>query len=196
MHSSLVRIVIIKLDNHLEGGNQFFFNLQDAIKAWNDADGQLYDYFNKSLWKKIEEEPDGFWTEVELLKEKTKSYNENCMYSKPKSHTNTSFTLPIDIRQDLEPDIKLLCERSALPEKKYIKLLKEKQRRKIETSNKELVGSKFYRNSSITNIYIEYVNQTKSSFDNKTAEENNGKIRTSTNQLLVETNPQDPVILR
>jgi hypothetical protein len=47
------------------------------LKNWSKADYSLYEYFNKTLWKKIAFE-DKFFEELELFREKQREIEEEC----------------------------------------------------------------------------------------------------------------------
>ena len=52
----------------------------DAIahRRWSKADYMFYDYFNASLWRKLERQDMGFWDEVSTLQYLTKTLSDLC----------------------------------------------------------------------------------------------------------------------
>ena len=53
--------------------------LRDEILTWSAADKQLYDYFNKSLWREIEKYSSGFFDEVQQLRELNQLMKVKCL---------------------------------------------------------------------------------------------------------------------
>nr|XP_054768564.1 galactosylceramide sulfotransferase-like [Lytechinus pictus] len=58
---------------------QMTSNLQDKIKVWNKADMQLYQHFNKTLWRKIEEYGPNFQRDLDYYRTRLGEVAEVCI---------------------------------------------------------------------------------------------------------------------
>ena len=45
-------------------------NVRENLKIWNKADVLLFEYFNRSFWKKIEKEGESFYKELNIFRQK------------------------------------------------------------------------------------------------------------------------------
>ena len=132
------------------------YSFQDKIRDQNKADVMLYQHFNKSLWVKIDQQGDGFWEEVREFQAKIKQIQEVCF--EENTYTNV-FELPLILRRNVPGDLKEICHKLRLRDKEYIKILKEKQGRRILDSNLRLINDRFYREFNDSRILFEYEKQ-------------------------------------
>lgn len=57
--------------------------LKEKIRRWNQADTQLYDFFNRSLWTEIEYEGEEFWKELREFKKLKENTEKDCLGNSP-----------------------------------------------------------------------------------------------------------------
>lgn len=116
----------------------------------------MYQHFNKSLWEKIDEQGDGFWDEVREFQAKVKQIKDVCF--EENTYTKT-FELPLILRRNVPSELKEICNKLRLKDKEYIKILKEKQSRRISDANLKLINDRFYRDFNDSRILFEYEKQ-------------------------------------
>ena len=105
---------------------------------------------------KINQQGDGFWDEVREFQAKIKQIQEVCF----EENTYTkAFELPLMLRRNVPSDLKEICQKLRLKDKEYIKILKEKQSRRILDSNLKLINDRFYREFNDSRILFEYEKQ-------------------------------------
>ena len=103
------------------------------INDWNSADAALYEFFNNSLWDKIEKQDQTFYQEVAELRRKAKNLEEDCIHS---YETNLD-TGEIEIKflANMANVNKYLCEKMVMTEESYVQYLKKKVNMKIDEHN-------------------------------------------------------------
>ena len=72
---------IIYIPKRTRAENSYFNNsesLHEKIRKWNHADMLLYEHFNRTLWRKIAEYGDEFWTELEIFRRRVKEVTSVC----------------------------------------------------------------------------------------------------------------------
>lgn len=57
--------------------------LKEKILQWNQADTQLYDFFNRSLWREIHYEGKEFWNDLHEFKKLRQETENDCLGSSP-----------------------------------------------------------------------------------------------------------------
>ncbi|XP_066454274.1 galactose-3-O-sulfotransferase 2-like [Eleutherodactylus coqui] len=112
---------------------------QEKIKTWNQLDWQLYVYFNKSFWEKVDMfGQDRMQREVQELRRRRIAQSEICLQGQvdPKKVNDTllkpyqaglSRILGYNLKPGLNKTERLLCYRMVTPELQYSKLLYNKQ---------------------------------------------------------------------
>ena len=65
--------------------------LVHTYEAWSRIDYKLYDHFNRTLWRKIADEGDDFWGEVNFVESVIKKVNEFCPLRKFRPEYTLSF---------------------------------------------------------------------------------------------------------
>ncbi|KAJ7374933.1 hypothetical protein OS493_005292 [Desmophyllum pertusum] len=53
--------------------------VKEQILKWNSGDALLYDVFNQTLWKKIEEEGPDFFKDLALFRKELESIKSTCL---------------------------------------------------------------------------------------------------------------------
>ena len=54
-------------------------DVRENVKRWNKADVLLFEYFNKSFWKKIENEGRNFYKELNIFHQKNWEIKRACV---------------------------------------------------------------------------------------------------------------------
>ena len=103
--------------------------LVQKIGKWNRADVLLYDYFNRTFWKKVEKLGTAFWSDVNLLRHYNKVLEDACLL--PGEHYVKAYRKQskeirgYGLKNNLEPHLKLLCEKMITNEIDYIEYLRK-----------------------------------------------------------------------
>ncbi|XP_068754560.1 galactose-3-O-sulfotransferase 2-like isoform X1 [Montipora capricornis] len=128
-------VVYFKLNQRSQEYKQLELTPQQEMKinGWNSADAALYDFFNNSLWDKIEKQDQTFYQEVAELRRKAKNLEEDCIHS---YETNLD-TGEIEIKflANMANVNKYLCEKMIMTEESYVQYLKKKVNMKIDEHN-------------------------------------------------------------
>ncbi|XP_057309669.1 uncharacterized protein LOC130647730 [Hydractinia symbiolongicarpus] len=159
----------------------------DAILKWNQADSYMYNYFNKTLWERINHQDESFWEDVKELKYLVNSVKEECL--EPNRDFSSTTSLPISssdkykekvmfrnssedttvknafevvnvLHQQIQVEMEPLCKRLVLSERDYIKILKDKQKQNIADEHKSMISSKYITNSTEGNFFYSVTNKT------------------------------------
>jgi len=128
------------------------------IRSWNKADVLLYEFFNKSLWDKIEQQGEGFFEEVDDFKAKAAQTKTVCFADI--ADAKGQLEIPLLLRDSIPIELKQICNKLKLREKEYVKLLKEKQKEFVRQANLELINKYYAKDSSYSRIYYELRNRT------------------------------------
>ncbi|XP_053315967.1 galactose-3-O-sulfotransferase 4-like [Spea bombifrons] len=117
---------------------------QERIKAWNQHDWKLYNYFNRTFWNRVEKFGiERMKREVEELRQQRAQLSKTCLQGKveakeikDKSLKPFQYGMAKIIGYNLKPGLgmeqKILCQRLVTPELQYSDLLRKKQRQKNE----------------------------------------------------------------
>lgn len=104
-------------------------DLVQKIRQWNSADALLYDNFNRTFWKKVENLGAEFWIDVSRLKHYNKVLEDACLLSGEhytKTYTKQSKEIGgYGLKNNLDPDLKLLCEKMITNEIDYLEYLRK-----------------------------------------------------------------------
>ncbi|XP_044146942.1 galactose-3-O-sulfotransferase 2-like [Bufo gargarizans] len=112
---------------------------QEKIIMWNQLDWQLYVYFNKTFWKKVDNfGRDRMQSEVQELRKRRTAQSEICLQGQVDSNKiEDTFLRPYQaglskiLGYNLKPRLKkaerLLCRQLVTPELQYTELLSKKQ---------------------------------------------------------------------
>lgn len=69
-----------------------FFSIKMKILEWNGEDYLLYTHFNKTFWKRVQQQDQSFWDDVIKLQEMSNDIEMQC-----KQNSGKSFSLIIQI---------------------------------------------------------------------------------------------------
>lgn len=105
-------------------------NAKDRIRTWNRADHLLYQYFNKTFWKKIENYGPMFWQEVEEFRLRNKEFERICS---PEKVTMKGFKINVDVNafvmnQKVDRFHRYLCGKVLKSEVDYLSYFRTKFR--------------------------------------------------------------------
>ena len=98
-------------------------NVRRRILNWNRADLLLYQHFNQTLWKRIRQQGDGFWTDFRFFKEKLKNFKMRCGFQASITKASRKKGAQVSdqrIGERVNSFDRPLCERVALTEIEYI----------------------------------------------------------------------------
>ena len=103
--------------------------VQENIKRWNKADVLLFDHFNKSFWKRIENEGESFRKELAIFRQRNREIKQACVTNKTRLQIVNAgkFVKGYDLKSDLPKGLRPLCEKMTMSENKYLRHLREKQ---------------------------------------------------------------------
>ena len=105
--------------------------LVPKIKEWSKADTLLYEYFKKVFYRKIQEQPEGFFKEVRALRQKKKELEQKCL--EPTNTTLKGYDISgFKIRDNVTAPLRPQCEKMSWNEIKYLRYLKAKQTRMFD----------------------------------------------------------------
>ena len=91
------------------------------IKAWNNADMVLYNYFVEKFWKEIKDEGPGFYEEVLELRRRREFYSKMCIEgSTVEVAYSAVYVKGYKMRTNLAGDTKVFCERMLKNEIHYM----------------------------------------------------------------------------
>ncbi|KAM3930970.1 galactose-3-O-sulfotransferase 2-like [Leptodactylus fuscus] len=124
---------------------------QENVKTWNQLDWQLYVYFNKSFWEKVDAfGRDRMQREVQELRRRRAVHSEICLqgqvdpskirdkFLKP-YQTGLSRILGYNLKPGLQKAERLLCHRLVTPELQYTGILMNKQNRQSFKIAKQVI---------------------------------------------------------
>jgi hypothetical protein len=103
-------------------------------RKWSRVDYALYEHFNNTLWKRILEEDDSFWVEVEYFRRVNIDVNDFCYQLK--STLRSSETLHID-ESDWNEAFEVTAEFCQLLNGDLLKLLQTKYEEQLEVAVSE-----------------------------------------------------------
>ena len=83
----------------------------EKIKAWNNADVVLYNYFVERFWRQVKDEGSGFYDEVLELKKRRKEYSKLCIEKEAIEEAYSSvFVKGYKIKANLTGKIQKFCQ--------------------------------------------------------------------------------------
>ncbi|XP_068135262.1 galactose-3-O-sulfotransferase 2-like isoform X2 [Hyperolius riggenbachi] len=134
---------------------------QERIKIWNQLDWQLYVYFNKTFWEKVEKfGQERMQQEVEELRRRRAKQSDICIqnhvnanYIKDKSlkpyQTGLAKILGYNLKSGLGKAEMSLCQRLVTPELQYSEYLLRKQRQALPRTKNVFKVRRFLDNQNI-----------------------------------------------
>ena len=118
----------------------------------------LYEFFNKSLWNKIEQQGEGFFGEVDDFKAKAAQIKTVCF--KDIADSNGQLEVPLLLRDSIPIELKQICSKLKLSGKEYVQLLKDKQKEFVKQAHLEVVNKYYVQDVNYSRIYYEFRNGT------------------------------------
>ena len=105
-------------------------NVRENVKRWNKADVLLFEYFNKSFWKKIEKEGESFYKELNMFRQKNWEIKQTCVTNGTRLQTiyKGKQAKGYVIRNDLPSERLAVCQKLITSEIDYLEHLRVKQR--------------------------------------------------------------------
>ena len=133
-------ILYLKLNDRQEEEKYIALNsdIRENIKRWNKADVLLFDHFNKSFWKRIENEGDTFEEELATFRQRATKIKQSCVTNE----TGLQFLYAgkyvkgYNLKHDLPEELRRLCEKMTMSENTYLKYLRGKQKKKMRLIEK------------------------------------------------------------
>ncbi|KAK3731464.1 hypothetical protein QZH41_013661 [Actinostola sp. cb2023] len=102
--------------------------LKRKIRRWNEADVMLYDYFNATLWKKIEMEGPGFYEDLKLFRQELHRTKNACLLKQSKktlAYTGR-YVIGYQLKHTIPPEMKPRCTKMLLNEIHYVDYFQNK----------------------------------------------------------------------
>lgn len=114
-------------------------DVRENVKRWNKADVLLFEYFNKSFWKKIENEGENFYKELAIFRERKSDMKRACVTNESRLQTMYARKLVkgYSIRTDLSKRLQTFCEKLTMSENLYLAYLRRKHEERLEKEMKE-----------------------------------------------------------
>ena len=114
-------------------------DVRENVKRWNKADVLLYEYFNKSFWKKIENEGEDFYKELTIFRERKSDIKRACATNETRLQTVYAGKLVkgYTIRTGLRKGLQTICEKMAIRENSYLVYLRNKHDQGLQMEMEE-----------------------------------------------------------
>lgn len=109
--------------------------VKQDIRSWNRADVILYEHFNRTLWKKIEEQGPTFYKDLELFRKKNKDLRDTCLQKGEfldEAYTGV-YVKGYAIRKDIPKKKKKQCEKLMRNEISFVKYFRQKRIKGIKS---------------------------------------------------------------
>ncbi|XP_078345768.1 galactose-3-O-sulfotransferase 2-like [Oculina patagonica] len=103
-------------------------NLKENIKRWNKADMLLYEHFNRTFWRQIRMEGEGFYDDLKTFRQMNDEMNRKCFSGMTLQQVYAGkFVKAPALNPNLTAELKEKCERMTRKENSYLSHLKSKQ---------------------------------------------------------------------
>ena len=114
-------------------------DVRENVKRWSNADVLLFEYFNKSFWKKIENEGESFYKELNIFRERKRDMKRACVTNESRLQTVYAGKLVkgYSIRTDLSKGLQTICEKMVISENSYLAYLRKKHDQRLEKEMEE-----------------------------------------------------------
>ena len=111
----------------------------ENVKRWNKADVLLFEYFNKSFWRKIENEGESFYKELTIFRERKSDMKRACVTNETRLQTVYAGKLVKGyfIRTDLPKGLQTICKKMTISENSYLAYLRKKHDQGLEKEMEE-----------------------------------------------------------
>ena len=114
-------------------------DVRENVKRWNKADVLLFEHFNRSFWKKIENEGESFQKELTIFRKRNSDIKRACVTNE--SRLQTVFVGKLvkgySIRTDLPKGLQTFCEKLTTSENSYLAYLRKKHDERLEKEMEE-----------------------------------------------------------
>ena len=104
-------------------------NLKENIKRWNKADTLLYEHFNRTFWRQIKLEGEGFYDDLKTFQRMNKEMNRRCFsgaLTRQLVYADKYVKSPV-LNPNLPAEVKEKCEKMTRNENTYLTYLRNKQ---------------------------------------------------------------------
>ena len=110
-------------------------DLAKKIHQWNRADTALYEYFRDVFWRKLNEQDEDFFRDVNDLKVNNEVMRDICLETVSESDESYQDTgiKGFQARQNLTEPLKTSCEKMTWNEVRYLGYFRYKQKRLLAT---------------------------------------------------------------
>ena len=114
-------------------------DVRENVKRWNKADVLLFEYFNKSFWKKIENEGESFYKELTIFRERKSDMKRACVTNETRLQTVYAGKLVkgYSIRTDLAKGLQTICKKMTISENSYLAYLRKKHDQGLQMEKEE-----------------------------------------------------------
>ena len=114
-------------------------DVRENVRRWNKADVLLFEYFNKSFWKKIENEGESLYKELNIFRERKSDMKRTCVTNESRLQTVYAGKLVkgYSIRTDLSKGLQTICEKMAISENSYLAYFIKKQDERLDKEMEE-----------------------------------------------------------
>ena len=127
-------ILYLKLNDRQDGEKnaKLTDDVRENIRRWNKADVILFEYFNKSFWKKIENEGESFREELTIFRQKIRQIKLACVTNETRLQFLYAgkYVKGYALKSDLPEGLQTLCEKLTKSENAYLSYLRRKKKDK------------------------------------------------------------------
>lgn len=123
-------------------------DLAKKIHQWNRADTALYEYFREVFLRKLNEQDEDFFRDVNDLKINNEVMRDICLESvseKDESYQDTGIK-GFQARQNLTEPLKTTCEKMTWNEVRYLGYFRYKQKRLLATTKQTNTPWEYFKN--------------------------------------------------
>lgn len=106
----------------------------EDIKSWNRADFMLYQYFNRTFWRKVKAEGPSFQRELKLFRHRNKALTRACLEKGnflDEAYTGV-YVKGYSLKKNVSKEKKKLCEGMMKNEISYVKYFRERMRKRLQ----------------------------------------------------------------
>lgn len=109
-------------------------HVREDIKRWNKADVFLYQHFNQTFWRKIQNEGEDFYNDLATFRHKKTEMKRLCLTNGTSSqlYFPHKYVKVPQLKQNLSGETKVNCDRMTRFELPYVEYLREKQHLKLK----------------------------------------------------------------
>lgn len=131
-------ILYVKLNQRLdkERANNLSKTVQENIKRWNKADVLLFDYFNRTFWRKVKMEGPSFYEDLAAFRRRKEEIKRLCLTDeiRPERAYYNKLVKGYLLRNNLTQPLKVLCENLVRTENSFLEYLRQKRLDKLRNA--------------------------------------------------------------